>query len=247
MEMKGLVAIVTGASRGIGRAIAKEYARHGAKVVVAARPDTPTGLQDTVFETAKVIQQEGGEALPVACDVAEEQQVDDMVRQATEHYGRIDVLVNNAGIFFPLTHCVEIEPDRWDQLMAVNVRGPYLTCRRVLPTMIGQRRGSIINVGSAGGIIPRSGSSDYSSSKAALHMFSLCLAEEVREYNIAVNVLDPGGVKTEWNEVIGRPPPWNERVDPVEVCPSAVHLALQSADTLTGQVLRRIDFGKAWS
>lgn len=133
MEMKGLVAIVTGASRGIGRAIAKEYARHGAKVVVAARPDTPTGLQDTVFETAKVIQQEGGEALPVACDVADEQQVDDMVRQATEHYGRIDVLVNNAGIFFPLTHCVEIEPDRWDQLMAVNGRGPYLTCRRVLP------------------------------------------------------------------------------------------------------------------
>ena len=246
MEMKGLVVIVTGASRGIGRAIAKEYARRGAKVVVAARFNTPTGLPDTVYETAKAIQQEGGEALPVACDVANEQQVHEMVKQANEHYGRIDVLVNNAGIFFPLRNCVEIEPDRWDQLMAVNVRGPYLTCRCVLPTMIAQRRGSIINVGSTGGVVARAGSSDYSSSKAALHMFSLCLAEEVREHNIAVNVLDPGGVKTEWNKVVERPPPYNERADPEEVCPSAVHLALQSADTLTGQVLRRSDFGTTW-
>ena len=103
MEINGFVAIVTGASRGIGRAIAKEYARHGAKVVVAARLNTTTGLPDTVYETASVIQQEGGEALPVACDVADEQQVNEMVRQAVEHYGRIDVLVNNAGIFFPLS------------------------------------------------------------------------------------------------------------------------------------------------
>ena len=135
MEMKGLVAIVTGASRGIGRAIAKEYARQGAKVVVTARPQTPTGLTSTVHDTAREIQEAGGEALAVSCDAADGQQVQAMVRQVTDRYGRIDVLVNNAGLYFPRKSSFEIEPERWELLMSVNVRGPYLTCRQVLPTM----------------------------------------------------------------------------------------------------------------
>ena len=246
MEMQGLVAIVTGASRGIGRAIAREYARQGAKVVVTARPQTPTGLPSTVYDTARAIEEAGGEALPVACDSSDEQQVRAMVRQVTERYGRIDVLVNNAALFFPRKPCTEIEPEQWDVLMAVNVRGPYLTCRQVLPTMMEQRRGSIINVGSLAGTLPRVGGSDYCSSKAALNMLSLCLAEEVREYGIAVNVLNPGGVKTEGAEAGEWPPPWDERVEPEEVCPSAVYLALQSAGTLTGRIVERAGFGKDW-
>ena len=246
MEMKGLVAIVTGASRGIGRAIAKEYARQGAKVVVTARPQTPTRLTSTVYDTARAIEKAGGEALAVGCDSADEQQVQAMVRQVTDRYGRIDVLVNNAGLYFPRKPSIEIEPEQWDLLMSVNVRGPYLTCRQVVPTMMEQRRGSIINMGSLAGTLPRAGGSDYCSSKAALNMLSLCLAEEVREYGIAVNVLNPGGVKTEWAEASGWPPPWNERVEPEEVCPSAVYLALQSADTFTGRIVERVEFGKEW-
>ncbi len=246
MEMKGLVAIVTGASRGIGRAIAMEYARQGAKVVVTARPQTPTGLASTVHDTARAIEEAGGEALPVACDASDEQQVQAMVRQVTERYGRIDVLVNNAGLYLTRKPCFEIEPEQWELLMAVNVRGPYLACRQVLPTMMEQRKGSIINMGSRAGTLPISGGSDYCSSKAALNMLSLCLAEEVREYGIAVNVLSPGGVKTEWAEASGWPPPWDERVEPEEVCPSAVYLALQSAETLTGRIVERAEFGKSW-
>lgn len=246
MEMKDLVAIVTGASRGIGRAIAMEYARQGAKVVVTARAQTPTGLPSTVHDTARAIEEAGGEALPVACDAADEQQVQAMVRQVTEQYGRIDVLVNNAGLYFPRKSSYEIEPAQWDQLMAVNVRGPYLTCRQVVPTMMEQRKGSIINMGSRAGTLTIPGGSDYCSSKAALNMLSLCLAEEVREYGIAVNVLNPGGVKTEWAEASGWPPPWNERVEPEEVCPSAVYLAVQRAETFTGRIVERAEFGREW-
>ena len=246
MEMEDLVTIVTGASRGIGRAIAREYARQGAKVVVTARPQTPTGQPGTVHDTAREIRETGGEALPVACDSSDERQVEAMVRQVIDQYGRIDVLVNNAGLFFPRKPCFEIEPEQWDLLMAANVRGPYLTCRQVVPTMMEQRRGSIINVGSLASTLPRVGGSDYCSSKAALNMFSMCLAEEVREYGIAVNVLNPGGVKTEWAGASGWPPPWNERVEPEEVCPSAVYLALQSAETFTGRTVERAGFGKEW-
>ena len=97
-RMKDMVALVTGGSRGLGRAIAKEYAREGAKVVVCARSQSPAGLPGTLEQTVKDIQDQGGEALPVACDVSDEAQVSDLVQQVIDRYGRIDVLVNNAGI-----------------------------------------------------------------------------------------------------------------------------------------------------
>jgi len=112
--------------------------------------------------------------------------------------------------------------------------------------MIRQRRGSIINIGSRAATTPRVGGADYCSSKAALQMFSLCLAEEVREYNIAVNVLNPGGVKTYGAEIGGWPPAWHARVEPEEVGPSAVYLALQSANTFTGRIVLRAEFGSSW-
>ena len=101
MQMNGLVVIVTGSSRGLGRAIAKEYARQGARVVVTARPSSPTGLPSTIHQTVDDIRGEGGEALPVPCDVSDEEQVRAMVQQVKHHYGQIDVLVNNAGLFYP--------------------------------------------------------------------------------------------------------------------------------------------------
>ena len=123
-KMDGLVAIVTGGSRGLGRAIAGEYAREGAKVVVCARPQSPTGLTGTIDETARGIRAEGGEAFPVPCDVSDESQVNDMVERVMERYGQIDVLVNNAGIMVLGESILEIDTARWDQNMAVNVRGP---------------------------------------------------------------------------------------------------------------------------
>jgi NAD(P)-dependent dehydrogenase (short-subunit alcohol dehydrogenase family) len=247
MQMKGLVTIVTGASRGLGRAIANEYAREGARVVVTARPSSPTGLAGTAQETAQGIQAAGGESLAVPCDVADEEQVRAMVRQVMDRYGRIDVLVNNAGLMIPCESLFDIEPARFDELMAVNVRGVYLVCREVLPVMIRQRQGNVINVGSAAARNARAGGTAYGASKAAVHMFTFCLAEEMREHDIAVNVLDPGGLKSEGSGAIAwARGNWHTRIDPEDVGPCAVVLALQRADTFTGQVAAQTEFGKTW-
>ena len=248
MQMKGLVAIVTGASRGLGKAIAMEYVREGAKVVVCSRPRSPTGLTGTAEETATQIKAQGGEALGVSCDVTDEGQVRSLVEQVMERYGRIDVLVNNAGLMIIGDAFLEIEPQRWDSLMSANIRGPYLCCRHVLPVMIRQRQGSIINIGSSMGVDPSiGGGTAYSASKAALHMLSHTLAEEVRQHNVAVNVLGPGGLKTEGSWAIAaNHRTWDQRIEPAEVGPCAVYLALQTTETMTGRYVHRDDFGKTW-
>ena len=247
-KMNGMVAVVTGASRGLGRAIAKEYANEGASVAICARAQSPTGLAGTLEETAADIRNAGGDVLAVDCDVTDESQVDAMVRQALDRYGRIDVLFNNAGAMVLGESILEIEPSRWEQVMRVNADGPYLCTRAVLPSMMERRRGSIINVGSrmandpglGGGVL-------YSASKAALHMFSLCLADEVREYNIAVNILSPGSLRSEGSAAIPwTQRDWHERVEPSEVGPCAVYLALQDASSFTGQLALRADFGTTW-
>jgi NAD(P)-dependent dehydrogenase (short-subunit alcohol dehydrogenase family) len=200
------------------------------------------------METARDIQAEGGEVLALACDVTEESQVEHLVRQVLERYGHIDVLVNNAGAMVLGQTLLEIPPARWKELVEVNVTGPYLVTRAVLPTMVRQQSGSIINIGSRMADDPKQGGGVlYSSTKAALHMFSYCLADEVREHNIAVNILSPGGLRSEGSAAI----PWTQRdwhlrVDPDEVGPSAVYLALQDARSMTGQLLLRADFGKTW-
>ena len=247
-KMKDLVAIVTGASRGLGRAIAIEYARQGAKVVASARPHSPTGLDGTVEDTAAAIRDAGGEVLSLACDVTDGEQVAEMVRRTVDAFGRIDVLFNNAGVMSMGETIEDIDPDRWDLIMQTNTRGPYLCCRAALPTMISQRRGSIINVGSRAGNNPMGGGGvAYSASKAAVHMFTFCLAEEVRESNIAVNVLSPGAMTSEGSAAIPfTRRDWHERVAPAEIGPCAVWLALQDARSFTGQLALRAEFGMGW-
>jgi len=246
-KMKGMVAVVTGSSRGLGRAIAIEYGREGATVVTCARPKSPTQLPGTVGETAQEIIDQGGESLAIACDVSEEAQVKAMVQQVIERYGKIDVLVNNAGIMILGESFLEIEPTRWDQIMNVNLRGAYLTCRYVLPVMIDQQRGSIVNIGSFAASDPRINGTAYCSSKAALHMFSQCLAQDVREHNIAVNILDPGSMKSEGSSVIPwAQHDWDQRVEPEVVGPSAVYLALRNAQSMTGEMVLRAEFGQTW-
>ncbi len=247
-QMDGMVAVVTGASRGLGRAIAKEYAQEGASVVICARSQSPTGLSGTLDGTATDIRNAGGDVLAVDCDVMDESQVNSMVQQTIERYGRIDVLFNNAGSMVLGESIMEIDAARWDQVLRINVSGPYHCSRAVLPIMMEQRRGSIINLGSRMATDPKQGGGVlYSASKAAVHMFSHCLADEVGEYNIAVNILSPGPLRSEGSAAI----PWTQRdwhlrEDPSVVGPCAVYLALQDASTFTGQVAARFDFGTTW-
>ena len=247
-RMKGMVAIVTGSSRGLGRAIAREFGREGATVVASARPQSPTGLPGTPEDTAKAIEAEGGTAVSMPCDVSEMAQVRAMADAVMDRYGKIDVLVNNAGIMVIGESIMEIDEARWDLSMGTNVRGPYLMCRRVVPVMMKQGRGSIINIGSRMGYDHlRGGGVLYSSSKAALHMFSRTLAEELREYNIAVNILNPGSLASEGSSVVPwARHDWDQRVDPAVVGPSAVYLALQDASTMTGEMCVQAEFGETW-
>ena len=244
MKLEGQVAIVTGASRGLGRAVAIAYGKEGAKVVVTYRASSPTGLLGTAEETCKTIQNGGGEAVAISCDSTDDLQVRDMTNQVIKRFGKVDYLVNNAGIMIPGEPFLDIDPVRWDNLMATNITGSYLACRHVLPHMIEKGQGHVINIGSGAAINHRAGGSAYCSSKAALHLMSLCLAEEMEEHNIRINVLDPGPLKSEGSSVI----PWTKhdwhlRLAPEEAAPSVVGLALQ---TFTGRVLTTEEYGKTW-
>jgi len=237
MRLEGKVAIVTGASRGIGKAIALALAREGADVVAAARTEKETGpLPGTIHKTVDEIRALGRRALAVKTDVTKEEQVAEMVRRALEEFGHIDILVNNAGITVP-GMVMDMPIKRWDLTIAVNLRGTFLCTKAVLPTMVERRSGNIINLSSILGTRDILGNVAYGVTKAAIERFSRGLAKEVEEYNIAVNALCPGYTDTEglrlWAGDADRsgwqkPEMWGRY---------AVFLAGQDARSLTGRVL----------
>jgi len=246
MVLDGKVAIVTGSSRGIGKAIAKAYAKEGAVVVVAARTEQEGGrLPGTVHQTVDEIKASGGQALAIRTDVADEESVEVMVGKALEEFGRIDVLFNNAGILFH-SMIAETPLRRWELVMKVNVTGTFLCSRAVLPTMMKQRSGSIINMSSVAASSTEPGGVHYAVSKAAVERFTFGLAEEVKEHNIAVNVLTPGLIKTEAAQLLQVTDDWTGWKDPEVVGPPAVFLAAQSAQTFTGRLVHTPEFGTVW-
>jgi 3-oxoacyl-[acyl-carrier protein] reductase len=196
LRLKGKVAIVTGSGRGIGKAIAISFAKEGANLVVVSRTFSE------VLETAKQIEMMGGKALPLKVDVSSRGDVEDMVNKALERFGRIDVLVNNAGMLGPIGPLHENDVNEWIKTVHVNLIGAFLCCKAVLPVMIRQRRGKIINLSGGGATYPKPNFSAYACSKAAVVRLTETLAEEVKEYNIQVNAIAPGAVKTRMVEQV---------------------------------------------
>lgn len=199
MTLAGQVAVVTGAGRGIGRAVALRLARAGAAVALAARS---TAELETV---AGEIRAGGGRALVVPTDVRQEAAVDALARLTLAEWRRVDVLVNAAGLasFAPVT---DSKLDDWDQTLAVNLRGAVLCCRAVLPAMIAQRRGTIVNVGSIVTSRTLAGCAAYTASKYGLLGFSRVLAEEMRTHGVRVGVLSAGATDTPlWDAVPAAP------------------------------------------
>lgn len=233
----GKVAIVTGASRGIGRALAFALARDGAIVVCTARTLEGPSERGSLNTTVQQIQGDGGQAFAIACDVGKAASVKEAVDQTLGQFGRIDLLINNAGVF-PDNTIVDTEPNEWDQTVAVNVTGPFLFCRYVLPGMIEQHNGNILNFTSQLANMARPGRIAYSATKAALDRFTINLAEEVRPHGIAVNALCPGLVATDMTGGDGDPPEL--------VTPAALWLLGQSAEQFTGQIVSRREFGTSW-
>ena len=240
--LKDKVVVVTGSARGAGRAQALAIARQGARVVVADRTVAPRPdllMQDTIFTVADRISREGGTALPMKCDVREEGDIVALRDKVLERFGTVDIIVNNAAITLS-ARAWEIPSERWDRVMAVNPRATFLMCKYFLPTLMEKRRGSIVNLSSPAGRGPAPGMSVYSASKAAIDYFTLSLAEEVREYNIAVNSIAPtGGIDTEGNrQIFQDDPAWVDTWEPAEhFALGVVWLAKQDAQSFTGNLV----------
>jgi NAD(P)-dependent dehydrogenase (short-subunit alcohol dehydrogenase family) len=251
-SLRGKVAIVTGASRGIGKGLALGLAEAGAKVVCAARTidKSPDGLPGNIFATVDEIREQGGEALAIRCDIGVESDINALAEATLAEFGRIDVLMNNAmtptrGLFEKTT------PEMWDTSMRVNVRSLYSTVQAVLPAMKRQGAGSIINMssGAAASFNERMppGFLVYSVAKAALERFSTALAGELAEYGIAVNALRPGAVKTETSvHELGEDYDWTGWLTPASVVPSVLFLSEQDASGFTGKIVDALEFGDTW-
>jgi len=188
--LEGKVAIVTGAGRGIGRSIALTLARNGARGSLAAR--TEAELQAVQSE----IESFGGQAASFPTDVSREAEVISLVRNTVERFGRLDILINNAGIgiFGPL---VETTTEQWDRIMAINARGPFLLCREAIPYLKKQEQAFIINIASVVGVKGYVNQAAYSASKHAVMGMTKALAKEVQGDGIRVHAICPGGVDTQ--------------------------------------------------
>jgi NAD(P)-dependent dehydrogenase (short-subunit alcohol dehydrogenase family) len=197
MKLENKVAIVTGASRGIGEGIALCMAAAGAKVVVASRTVKEIDhMPGTIHSVAKQIEDRGGRALPIQVDVSDEEQVQAMVDKTLEEFGQIDILVNNAGVVLTIKPLWEVTKEEWEWLYGVDVTGTFLCCKYVLPHMIERRYGKIVNMGSIQGRQGLRGQAAYGGCKAGIHNFTLALAKDVAAYDINVNAVGPGASRS---------------------------------------------------
>jgi NADP-dependent 3-hydroxy acid dehydrogenase YdfG len=197
-KLVGKVALVTGASSGIGEATAVALAEEGAYLAVLAR------RADRLEQVVKRIKDAGGEAIPLVADVTNEGQLRAAIRQAKETFGRIDILVNNAGVM--LLHQIEgVDTGEWRHMLDLNVLAVMLACQEVLPIMQEQGGGHIVNISSVAGRQVKAGYSGYNASKWALGAFSESLRQEVTRQHIRVTVIEPGMVATELRQHITDP------------------------------------------
>lgn len=240
-SLKGKVAIVTGASRGIGEAIAHTYARAGAKVALVSRK------QDGLDAVAATIKADGGEALAIAAHMGDQSAVQALVEQVIARYGGVDIVVNNAGTnphFGPL---LTADESYWDKTLDVNLRGYFRLIRQAAPSMIGRGGGKVINITSIAGINPMPGMALYGITKAAVIMMTKALAVELAPHNIQVNAIAPGFIKTRFSQAI-----WgNEEVNDAVIASTpakriasveeleglALYLASSASNFLTGQTI----------
>jgi 3-oxoacyl-[acyl-carrier protein] reductase len=192
MLLKDRVAIITGAAHGQGRGIALKFADEGCNICAADI------LEEEAKQTAEKCVQKGREAIAVNCDHTDAKQVKNMVDQTIKKFGKIDILVNTAGVSAPLKSIADYTEEEWDKIYAIHVKGPFLCCKYVVPYMKEKRSGNIINFSTTSAIHAPSGRHHYASAKAAIIGLTLNLAVELGVENIRVNVIVPGLIRTEF-------------------------------------------------
>jgi len=236
-DLTGRVAVVTGASRGIGRAIARGLASQGAVVCAAARGANAA-------ETAAAIVEAGGRAESFTVDVTETASVEGLFGAVIERHGRVDVLVNNAGIARDQL-MLRMKREDWDEVLRTNLTGAFTCVQAVLKPMVKQRSGRIVNISSVVGQMGNAGQANYAASKAGLIGFSKALAREVASRNVTVNVVAPGLIETDMTKSLTdrSQTDWSAQIpvgrigSPDEVAAAVCFLASDEAAYITGQVL----------
>ena len=244
-QLKGKVAIVTGGSRGLGRAIASALARDGAEVVVCSRS------LEANREAAEQIKSEGGSAHAHEVDVTNKDSVAALVKNVIEDFGRIDILVNNAGLTAD-NLLLRMKEDDWNKVVDTNLKGTFNCTKAVARTMIKQHGGKIINITSVVGITGNAGQANYCASKAGIIGFTKSVARELASRNITVNCVAPGLIRTAMTDGLSNKAkaealrfiPLGRMGEPEEVAEIVRVLASPSADYITGEVIR-VDGGMA--
>lgn len=239
MRLLGKTAIVTGGAAGLGRATAILFASEGAKVVIADISEEGGGL------VAEEIRQAGGEAFAVPCDVRNEAQIERVVSMTIDRLGAIDILVNNAGVNARDDTISALSAEQWDLVYDVNIKGPFLFCRHVIPNMKSRHTGSIVNVSSVGAIFGSGGGHGYRSAKAGLLSLTRTLAIELAPDNVRVNCICPGGMYTPMRELAAKERPvmaaetipLGRIADPMEIARCILFLASDDASYVTGATL----------
>lgn len=229
-RLKQKIAIVTGSSSGIGKAIALRFAEEGAIVVVAAR------RLAKCEETVAHIQAAGGTALPLQTDIAVESQVEQLIAETVRRFQRIDILVNNAGIFGG-GRLAETSTEAFDRVMSTNLRGTFLCCRAGFTQMKQQGGGTIINMSSVAGVQAWSGTGTYSASKHAIMALTKSLADEGRAYHIKVCAICPGGVADELVDATAAERARSEKIDPFDIAETALYLACLGPQAVVHQIV----------
>ena len=248
MTLGGRVAVVTGGSQGIGKAVVRRLLEEGAKVVFCAR------RMQSIEAAAEELASISPDLMSIQADVTREADIDELVRATLERFSRIDILVNNAGVYGPIGPAWEVDPVEWRDALATNLVGAFLVCRAVVPVLIGQRCGKIINMSGGGAATPFPRYTAYAVSKAALVRFTETLALEVANYNIQVNAIAPGFVATSLHqrtleagdragtEFLRKTKDELERggVDPSAPAALVAFLASDKADCITGKFISSV-------
>ena len=226
------VAVVTGAARGIGEAIARQLAHMGATVVLTARDQARLG------QVKALIEQQEGKAIVAPCDLTDEKAIAALGQRVSQECGRCDILVNNAGVGVLRKPLVELAVEEWDQMLHTNLRAPYLMIRALAPLMIAARSGHIINISSLAGknVLPEGAA--YAASKWGLNGLTYSVAEELRPYNVRVSVIAPGSVNTKFGSPgSGKDP--KRMIQPEDVAAVVAMLVTQAATSFVSEVLLR--------
>ncbi len=232
--LEGKVALITGASQGLGRALALAYAKEGARVVINARSE------ESIRPVAEEVESSGAEVLALAADVSKGADVERLVGAAAERFGGIEALVNNAGLLGPRVAIADYPEDEWRRVIDANLTGPFLVSRAVIPHMTAG--GSIINVVSGVSVEGRAEWGAYSVSKFGVEGLTQILAAELEERGIRVNAVDPGGMRTEMRAAAYPEEDPTTRITPEENTDVFLYLASDESREVTGQRFKAQEF-----